>query len=106
MMVFVEFDDLWRLVSFLESAGQTIRFLLLSNCLRGTASEFVDVGKTAVRCRLLRLQFRRLLKIAKSLGILPGTLSSAGKQEGREVEQIGGCRSLRTCLIRGAECPR
>src|SRR5258708_39278234 len=34
------------------------------------------------------------MKIAKSIGILPGALSFAGKREGREVEQIGGRRIL------------
>src|ERR1700681_2349546 len=78
----------WRLLSFLESAGQPIRFLLLSNCLRRTPGKVVDFGQTAMRRRLLRFPFRRLVKIVKSIGILPGTLSFAGKREGREVEQI------------------
>src|SRR5229473_5837272 len=35
------------------------------------------------------------MKIAESIGILPGALSFAGEREGREVEQIGGRRILR-----------
>src|ERR1700676_4271427 len=85
----------WSLLSLLESAGPRIRFLLLSNCLRRTPGKVVDVGQTAVRRRLLRFQFRRLVKIAKSIGKLPGTLSFAGKREGREVEQIASRSILR-----------
>src|SRR6202163_1076864 len=85
----------WRLLSFLESAGQPIRFLLLSNCLRRTPGKVVDFGQTAMRRRLLRFPFRRLVKIVKSIGILPGTLSFAGKREGREVEQIASRSILR-----------
>src|SRR6202023_3914843 len=91
----------WRLLSFLESAGQPIRFLLLSNCLRRTPGKVVDVGQTAVRRRLLRFQFRRLVKIAKSIGILPGTLRFAGKREGREVEQIASRSILRFVFVGG-----
>src|SRR5216684_7378563 len=35
------------------------------------------------------------MKIAESIGILPGALSLAGEREDREVEQIGGCGILR-----------
>src|SRR5258708_2104700 len=39
------------------------------------------------------------MKIAKRIGILPGALNFAGKREGGEVEEIGGCGILRIELV-------